>query len=68
VARSTYVYVVLDGQIDERPIAGFTVKHELVTWLQRTDVRGLRVFRLRDGSRDAEPTQLSVASLLEGGQ
>lgn len=30
VARSTYVYVVLNGV----PVAGFTVKHELVSWIR----------------------------------
>jgi len=45
MARSTYVYVVLrDGE----PVAGFTVKHELKTWLERNPGHD-QVWRLGDG-------------------
>lgn len=52
MARSTYVYVVLSSH---EPIAAFTVKHELVTAVQRAidrcelSVLGLRVHRFYDG-------------------
>lgn len=45
MARSTYVYVVLDHV---GPVAGFTVKHEMVTWLERNPGEYL-IYRLSDG-------------------
>lgn len=33
MARSSYIYVVT-GVLDYEPVAGFTVKHELVSWLK----------------------------------
>lgn len=45
MARSSYVYVVMDH---DTPVAGFTVKHELKTWLERQD-EDYTVFRLSDG-------------------
>jgi hypothetical protein len=48
MARSSYVYVVMNGDI---PVAGFTVKHELVTWLGRNPGDYV-IYRLGDkGSR-----------------
>lgn len=32
MARATYIYVVMDGH---EPLAAFTVKHELVSWVRR---------------------------------
>lgn len=32
MARATYIYIVTEGN---RPVAAFTVKHELKTWLER---------------------------------
>jgi len=36
MARSTRVYVVRDPFLGDS-IAGFTVKHELITWLTKSD-------------------------------
>lgn len=62
MARSTCVYVVLSGK---RVLAGFTVKHELVSWLGRraTGVDGLTVWRSQDNpSSDASaPTNITEA-------
>ena len=50
MARSSYVYV---AQNDEgMPIAGFTVKHELVTYLRKRGADSVGgVVRLRDGGQ-----------------
>jgi hypothetical protein len=45
MARSTYVYVILNHDI---PVAGFTVKHEMMTWLERHQGRFV-IYRLSDG-------------------
>jgi hypothetical protein len=47
MARSSYVYVVMNGF--REPVAGFTVKHELLTWLTDNRQDGYRVWRIRDG-------------------
>lgn len=54
MARSCYIYAAtVSSQIE--PVAAFTVKHELRSWLsglERTDdplLSGLRVFRMDDG-------------------
>lgn len=62
MARSSYVYVVSDGL---GPLAGFTVKHELVTWLRRNQrpTLTLLVHRLVDG-RDGAITHLDVNDLI----
>ena len=47
MARSTYVYVVtIVGVVP--PVAGFTVKHEMMTWLERHP-GDYRIWRLSDG-------------------
>jgi hypothetical protein len=49
MARSSYVYLVT---LNTRPIAAFTVKHELESYLDKERPRcptNLRVARLRDG-------------------
>lgn len=73
MARSTYVYVVMSLF---EPIAGFTVRHELVTWLHQRNrsygyttiaFRDLRVVRLPDGGRASttrQPTEMSIPELL----
>jgi hypothetical protein len=45
MARSTYVYVIMDGSL---PVAGFTVKHEMNTWLERNPGDYV-IYRLSDG-------------------
>jgi hypothetical protein len=49
MARSQYIYVVT-GIASRRPVAAFTVKHELITWLNaRNGHSMLRIWRLGDG-------------------
>lgn len=54
MARSTYVYVVVRGDLfgfGRLPVAAFTVKHELKKWLKgQASPELLRFFRLQDGS------------------
>lgn len=45
MARSTYVYIVIS---DDKPVAGFTVKHEMVTWLLNNQGK-YTIYRLSDG-------------------
>ncbi|MHC2552366.1 hypothetical protein [Bradyrhizobium elkanii] len=56
MARSTYIYLVTNGA----PEAGFTVKHELVTYLGKRDpIRPPYVlYRLRDGGKQPELTEI----------
>lgn len=60
MARSSYVYVVMDH---DKPVAGFTVKHELKTWLDRNlDERTAseyKVWRLSDGLYQREPVEMT---------
>jgi hypothetical protein len=51
MARSTYVYVVMDGT---EPVAGFTVKHEMATWLERNP-GDYTIWRLSDGLMQSRP-------------
>lgn len=47
MARSTYIHVVMFWN---EPIAAFTVKHELVTYLhQRNSLDHVTVWRVHDG-------------------
>ncbi len=65
MARSTYIYVVTD---QFGPVAAFTVKHELVTWLRslRADSAAHhRATRLPDGVHSyTTPTILDIPELL----
>lgn len=65
MARSHCVYVVLSSNFSV-PLAGFTVKHELVTWLVRhpevTDVTEV-VWRCGDGLSQEAPRPLLIADL-----
>lgn len=63
MARSHATYVVL---LDGLPLAGFTVRHELVTWLDRQGsvARELEVWRCGDGLSQEKPRPLSVDQLL----
>lgn len=66
MARSTCVYVVLtEGGV---PLAGFTVKHELVTWLRRGSENpdDVQIWRCGDGPWQKPPVRLDVAELLGG--
>lgn len=73
MSRSTYVYVIEKVEDDYSEIkAGFTVKHELVTWLRRrgeregNDLHTLYVTRVRDGGDDSgTPDVTSAIELLE---
>lgn len=58
MARSTTIWVVMDSEDNPLPVAAFTVKHELISWLKRHPgaVRLCRVFRCSDN-----PAQLSAA-------
>lgn len=62
MARSSYVYIVQDGGL---LIAGFTVKHELATWLthnaQVFDPEDTSIARLPDGGRE-QATYLGTPS------
>lgn len=67
MARSTYVYVVLDKSTSHYgPVAAFTVKHELVTWLNSMAVVADRVevWRIRDSAEADTPVRICVESLL----
>jgi hypothetical protein len=53
MARSQYVYMVADPGL---PPEGFTVKHELLTWLERNpDPGGRVIWRGRAGRHKAAP-------------
>lgn len=49
MARSTYIYVVMDS--GDEVVAAFTVKHELLTWLSSHTNDDYHVWRLDDGAR-----------------
>lgn len=66
MARSTYVYVVQEGDV---VAAGFTVKHELMTWLRRQGPRlgALEVTRVHDGGdRPEQNATVDAVDLLQG--
>jgi len=52
MARSSYIYLVRD--LDKEPLAGFTVKHELESWLDGHG-RNVLVTRLKDGGGRRQP-------------
>jgi len=52
MARSNYIYVVLDRDepLLSPLLAAFTVRHELISWLnEHDDMKGITVHRMRDG-------------------
>lgn len=63
MARSMYVYVVMYGL---SPVAGFTVKHELVRWLKHPHRKPewYRVVRMRDGAGAGGGDWLDVKDLV----
>ena len=65
MARSQYIY---QAQLDGRPVAAFTVKHEMLTWLRAlnpTYVERLGLWRLTD-NMITTPVELELGTLLEG--
>jgi hypothetical protein len=80
MARSSYVYVVTDGPVGP-PVAAFTVKHELLTWVERSYEKAQfhTYWRLSDNPVDpalAErlgmtpnlPREIALGDLLSGRQ
>ena len=61
--RSNVIYVV---QLSDHVVAAFTVKHELVTWLERQSEPFIHaVWRVPDNRGDGRPiTKLDVAELV----
>ena len=68
MARSSYVYIVMgpspDLMSDDVPVAAFTVKHEMITWLKKCQIDGPGVLRLRDG-RTCTPVDMDLSELLD---
>lgn len=65
MSRSPFVWTVTyPGRIGP-PVACFTVKHELKTWLDRRPDDDFAVWRHRDGHRhpDDKPVRLERSSL-----
>lgn len=64
MARASAVYVVLEGG---KPPAGFTVKHELVTWLGRHEAPAtLAIWRVPDGPyKTREGVRVPVGELID---
>ncbi len=66
MARSQYIYVVAEQHNSgDRIVAGFTVKHELTSWLKRHTDFCYTVTRVRDSALDPRPTVMDGAELLE---
>ena len=66
MARAHNVYVVMRQSL---PIAGFTVKHEMVAWLERRAKKRplrtpVRIYRLGDNDDEKEPVMLLEKELL----
>lgn len=56
MARSSYIYLVTLSGV---PRAAFTVKHELVGWLNRAEPADYELWRCRDGSfQDKAPERM----------
>jgi len=51
MARSTKIYVVATGEPDAELLAAFTVKHELVSWLERNGRQGMFIQSMPDNPR-----------------
>ena len=71
MARSSYIYLVktvCDYDAPGVPLAAFTVKHELITWLKRktgAELADMELWRLHDGIwQDNKITLLDVDELL----
>jgi hypothetical protein len=57
VARATTIWVVLDDS--GKVIAGFTVRHQLVKWLEKTN-KVVTLAKVRDEEPDSKVISLSV--------
>lgn len=59
MARSTYIYTVVSAGTGS-PEAAFTVKHELVTYLEKRDPLRppYRIYRMHDGGKRPELTKI----------
>ena len=70
MARSSYVYVVLNTLGGTRPIGGCTVKYEMVLWLKRQTgdaLVGVEVYRMPDSLWNDRPVvKLNLEELLNG--
>lgn len=71
MARSTYIYLVkkyCDYDYPGDPLAAFTVKHELVTWLRRkteAERADMELWRICDGTWPSkEPETMDMDELL----
>lgn len=66
MARSAYIYVVFEH---DDVIATFTVKHEMVTWLNREITpaarRSIRAMRYPDGHTYNEPSEIDTTELFQ---
>jgi hypothetical protein len=66
MARSSSLYAVFQ---DVNPIAGFTVRHELITWLKRWQPEYLdfmHVYKFPDGASDSfVPFEVDIVQLLK---
>jgi hypothetical protein len=62
MARSTYIYLALGRQGEVE--AAFTVKHELVTWLEHSQ-GDYELWRIPDGGH-GEPSRLELQHHTEG--
>lgn len=50
MARSSYIYILLDPDDHDEIVAAFTVKHEMVSWADsRNGIDNYTMLRLRDG-------------------
>lgn len=57
MARSTYIYLILDGLRNDRVVGAFTVKHEMEAYMKRYKEAGFYAVRFRDGD-PAYPRQI----------
>lgn len=67
VARAHSIFVVVSAVGRQRPIAAFTVKHELKTWLvSRTRYDNpVHIFRLKDGQETEAPDVMTAESFMQ---
>jgi hypothetical protein len=50
MARSSYIYILLDPDDHDEIVAAFTVKHEMVSWADsRNGIDNYTMLRLPDG-------------------
>jgi hypothetical protein len=61
MARSTYIYLVTMGSV---PLAAFTVKHELESWVARNTVNGMTIWRMFDSPRRYEDPPVDITKVI----